>query len=147
MISRKAAPASDAGMTLVEILVTLVIMGILSGVAYIGLGQARTNSTQNACKTAYQGVVLAIAAYQSDNGGNLPTAITVPTGASTVGSLQGLSSGGTQYLSDGLVASFASNFSFVMGPASTNAPFTILVKDKNGTQVGTNAPTACTSLS
>ncbi len=147
MISRKAAPASDAGMTLVEILVTLVIMGILSGVAYIGLAQARTNSTQNACKTAYQGVILAVAAYQSDNGGNLPTAITVPDGTSVVGSLQSLSSGGTQYLSDGLVSSFAGNFSFVMGPASANSPFTVLVYDKNGSQVGTNAPTACSALS
>jgi len=90
----------DKGLTLVELLVVLVIIGVLAGVSYVGLSQSRKNSVQNTCKTAFQAVSLAVASYQSDNNGTLPPSIA---------SLQ------PTYLSSGLLSSYASSFSVQLG--------------------------------
>jgi len=96
----KAKLTGDQGLTLVELLVVLVIMGILAGVSYVGLNQSRINSVQNSCRTAFQAVSLAVSSYQSDNNGSLPTSI---------GALQ------PAYLSAGLVSSYSNNFSLQLG--------------------------------
>jgi len=92
--------SEEQGLTLVELLVVLVIMGILAGVSYVGLNQSRVNSVQNSCRTAFQALSLAISSYQSDNNGSLPT---------SVGSLQ------PTYLSAGLVSSYSNNFTLQLG--------------------------------
>ncbi|MEI8066526.1 MAG: prepilin-type N-terminal cleavage/methylation domain-containing protein [Actinomycetes bacterium] len=94
------AAREDAGFTLVEMLVVLVIMGVLAGVTYVGLTSSRSNSLQNSCRTAYQALSLGVSAYQSDNNGTLPTSVT---------SLQ------PTYLNAGLVNSYANNFSLQLG--------------------------------
>lgn len=94
---------SESGLTLIELIVVLCVLGILSGITYVALGSSRVTSLQNACKTAYQAVTLGVSSYQSDNNGVLPPSLAAlqPT-----------------YLSAGLVSSFASNFSMQLGSYS-----------------------------
>lgn len=97
IVNRKSL---DEGLTLIEILISLVIIGILAGVGFVGLGTARSNSVQNTCKTGYQALSLAVSAYQADNSGTMPPSVSAlqPT-----------------YISPGLLASYGDSFSFQLG--------------------------------
>jgi prepilin-type N-terminal cleavage/methylation domain-containing protein len=67
---------SQDGFTIIELIVVLTVIGILSGIAYVGLNTARTNSVQDSCKTAFQAVELGVSSYQTDHGGYMPGSIT-----------------------------------------------------------------------
>lgn len=67
----------EVGLTLVELVITVSVLGILSAVAILGIGSAQRNSRVNACKTAYQGVLLAVSSYKADMSDALPNEITV----------------------------------------------------------------------
>ena len=56
MLNLKKNSKSDDGFTIVELLVVLVVIGILSGIAYVGLTAAQKNSVQDSCKSAYQAI-------------------------------------------------------------------------------------------
>jgi len=90
----------DEGFTIVELLVVLTVIGILSGIAYVGLNQARSNSIQDSCKAAFQTVDLGVASYQTDHGGYMP------------GSVLALE---PNYLSESTLDSYAKNFSVQLG--------------------------------
>lgn len=90
------------GMTLVEVLITLMIIGIMSGIAYVGLAGARKSSAQNACRTSYQAVSLAVANYQADNQ-SLPPSLAALTTTNPV------------YLNPGLLSTTATNFGLALG--------------------------------
>jgi prepilin-type N-terminal cleavage/methylation domain-containing protein len=65
----------EAGFTLVEILVVLIILGIVAGISILAFGNSRKNSIQSACKTNFQSSLLAVQAFQSDNDGALPDSL------------------------------------------------------------------------
>ncbi len=100
---RKFKASQDKGFTIIELLVVLTVIGILSGIAYVGLNQARSNSIQDSCKAAFQAVDLGVASYQTDHGGYMPGSITAlePT-----------------YVSDSTVESFSKNFTVHLGSFS-----------------------------
>ena len=89
-------------MTLVEVLITLMIIGIMSGIAYVGLAGARKSSAQNACRTSYQAVSLAVANYQADNQ-SLPPSLAALTSTNPV------------YLNPGLLSTTATSFGLTLG--------------------------------
>jgi prepilin-type N-terminal cleavage/methylation domain-containing protein len=90
----------DDGFTIVELLVVLTVIGVLSGIAYVGLNQARSNSVQDSCKAAFQTVDLGVASYQTDHGGYMP------------GSVQALE---PNYVSESTLESYAKNFTVQLG--------------------------------
>lgn len=96
----------DHGFTIIELLVVLTVIGILSGIAYVGLNQARSNSIQDSCKAAFQAIDLGVGSYQTDHGGYMPGSITAlePT-----------------YVSDSTVESFSKNFSVHLGSFSVTS--------------------------
>ncbi len=68
--------ANEQGFTIIELLVVLTVIGILSGIAYVGLNSARNNSIQDSCKSAFQAITLGVSSYQTDHGGYMPGAVT-----------------------------------------------------------------------
>ena len=107
----KKKVAGDMGMTLVEVLITLMIIGIMSGIAYVGLAGARKSSAQNACRTAYQAVSLAVANYQADNQSLPPSlaALSLQTSTNPV------------YLNPGLLATTSTNFGLTLGTSQVTS--------------------------
>lgn len=55
----------------------MVVVGIAAGVAVVGISAAQRAGKANACRTAYQGVILAVSSYKADKSGALPDEITV----------------------------------------------------------------------
>lgn len=64
----------DEGFTMVELLAVVAIMGILAGVATLGMQQFRQNATDNACGTDTDQVKVAASAYIAKNGPPIPGA-------------------------------------------------------------------------
>ena len=96
----------DSGFTIIELLVVLTVIGILSGIAYVGLNSARTNSIQDSCKSAFQAVELGVASYQTDHGGYMPGSITALE---------------PNYVSASTIESYSKNFSVQLGSFSVTS--------------------------
>jgi len=57
---------ADFGLSLIELLVVIIILGILSGIAVLGLSGARNLSQQRACEVDYGSTVSALKSYKND---------------------------------------------------------------------------------
>lgn len=97
---------AEKGFTIIELLVVLTIIGILSGIAYVGLTSARNNSIQDSCKSAYQAIYLGVSGYQTDHGGNMPGSITALE---------------PSYVSASTIESYSKNFSVQLGSFSASS--------------------------
>lgn len=63
---------NDSGLTLIELLITISIIGILSTVMVMGVSRVTSNANASSCQNAYQAYVLAYSAFQSDFAGSPP---------------------------------------------------------------------------
>lgn len=69
LLLRADSPTSrKSGFTLVEILLVVAILGILAGVAVIGVRGRTDKANKAACRTSIQAIRTAIDAYDVDNG-------------------------------------------------------------------------------
>jgi prepilin-type N-terminal cleavage/methylation domain-containing protein len=101
---RPQADRGEAGFTLVEVLLVVVILGILAAVAVVALGNLNGNSSQSNCETAFRTVQGAAEAYKAQmggfpnataaNGGNgaLPPTDNDPASTNTAGTTSGAGS-------------------------------------------------------
>jgi prepilin-type N-terminal cleavage/methylation domain-containing protein len=58
----------DGGFSLIELLVTIIVLGILAGIVVFGLARFRTDSTDAACNTTLHTIQTAEEAYYARNG-------------------------------------------------------------------------------
>lgn len=58
----------EAGFTLVELLVVVVILGVLAGIVVFAVGGLTTNSVQAACKSDYKSVEVAVETFKAQEG-------------------------------------------------------------------------------
>jgi prepilin-type N-terminal cleavage/methylation domain-containing protein len=100
------ARAKDEAFTVIELLVVLVVIGILSGIAFVGITTAHKNSIQDSCKAAYQTISLGVSSYQTDHAGNMP------------GSLNDLE---PRYVSASTIESYQKDFTLQLGTFSATA--------------------------
>lgn len=63
----------EAGFTLVELLIVIVIMGILAGIVVFAVGNLTGNAQTNACKTEKSTLETAVEAYKANYSGAVPT--------------------------------------------------------------------------
>lgn len=66
MSHRLSKTRNEAGLTLIELLVVIIILGILSGIAVLGLSGAKRASEQRACSVDYESVRSALKSFQND---------------------------------------------------------------------------------
>ena len=64
----------EKGFTLIELLVVIGILAVLAGVVTLGVTQFIGRGEQEAWNTEKHNIQTAIAAYMSDNGGDVPAA-------------------------------------------------------------------------
>src|SRR5262245_13898568 len=74
--SRKDEP----GLTLVELLVAIVVVGILAAVAVVGIGRLTTTSRTSACSASADAARTSSAVYYTDHSNVWPTRLTQMTG-------------------------------------------------------------------
>lgn len=68
LLKHERGASSKAGFTLVEILLVVAILGILAGVAVIGVRGRTDKANKSACRASIQAIRTAIDAYDVDNG-------------------------------------------------------------------------------
>lgn len=118
----------DEGLTLVELLSVLLILGILATISTVAFANSRRTSLANACTTSSSALNLAITTFQSDNNGALP------------GTMAELS---PTYLPANLIDQ--SGFTMRYSKNDDGLTYVLSVADKSGALLGT-APSACSLL-
>lgn len=67
MLNRIRSKHRDSGFTLVELLIVIVILGILSAVVVVAVGNISQNAQTNACAAEERSLVSAEEAYYANN--------------------------------------------------------------------------------
>src|SRR6266700_3700314 len=70
---------TEAGFTLIELMIVIVILGVLAGIVIFAVGGITDNGNVAACKSDVKTVSVAVEAYKAKNGGfpaNLDPALT-----------------------------------------------------------------------
>ena len=132
---RLKAKKADQGLTLIELLIVIVILGILSATIVFAVGGMTSNSAKAACETDYATVSTAIDAFNAQNPG-VPLTLSALTGNGAGGPyISALPSNGTHY-----------TFAITGGALTMTAGGTaVALTTANGTAV--TASVACATVS
>jgi len=69
----RAVRRNDQGFTLTELLIVIVILGVLTGIVVLAVGQFSNRGEVSACKAAVKTTEVAVENYRANNSGTLPT--------------------------------------------------------------------------
>lgn len=131
----------EHGFTLIEMLVVVLILGVLSSIAVIGVASARRTSAVQACSTDWQTFDTAIKSYGVDHLSpttGLPDYSGLATNALTV-----LSTGTTKYLSS---AAISDPTKYRLTVSASGSTYSIQVSNTAGGAVTTLTDTATASM-
>jgi general secretion pathway protein G len=73
----QARARRDEGFTLIELLIVIVVLGILSGIVVLGVGQFRTDATTAACNATKDNLQIAVDAFTTANPATAPTLVNI----------------------------------------------------------------------
>lgn len=73
------------GFTIIEVLIVLAIAGLIMVVVFLAVPALQRSGRNNALNTNANGVLTAVGNYVSNNGGSLPTAVSLASNVVTVG--------------------------------------------------------------
>jgi prepilin-type N-terminal cleavage/methylation domain-containing protein len=73
----RAIRRTDHGFTLTELLIVIVILGVLTGIVVLAVGQFSNRGEVSACKAAVKTTEVAVENYRANNSGTLPTTLDV----------------------------------------------------------------------
>lgn len=127
--------SGEEGLTLTELLIVILIIGVLAGIAVLSFSGSRSSAIQDSCKNSYGAIALALSNYKSDT----PSA----TQASLNAVIRNPGDIPDTYLTKSLLATNSFSFLIAWGP-SLRETITVL-NSRNETMTGT-AQQACESL-
>lgn len=77
--ARRQHPHHDGGFTLVEILISIVLVGILSAVVVVGIGNLTSKGSTAACTASLDAAKAAAVVHYTSNGNAYPATMTAMT--------------------------------------------------------------------
>ncbi|MDD5748665.1 MAG: prepilin-type N-terminal cleavage/methylation domain-containing protein [Actinomycetota bacterium] len=78
-MERKKPSVGSEGFTIVELMVTLLILGILAGIVVATMSASRSKTQEAACKSNLRNISSAICEYQAAHNGDYPPNLDVLT--------------------------------------------------------------------
>lgn len=84
----------EDGFTLIELLIAIVVAGILTTVAIVGIGSLSDNGKSSACKATADAAKAASAVYYANNDGAYPANFTAMISGGELDNSAGLTDGG-----------------------------------------------------
>ena len=94
-VSHEVDDSKDRGFTLVEILIAIVLVGILSGVAVVGISNLTSKGSQSACSASLDAAKAASVVYFTSNSAYPTTLTQMTTSTPTIPAALSLPSGVT----------------------------------------------------
>ena len=128
------------GFTLIEILIAVLILGIVSTIAIVGVTGALNNSKKTACKTDVRSLDNAMQAYYNDNPGTNPTSDSGGAGQQNIYNDPAVTFATGDLVSLKYFAAFDPNtnyrISLTTQLSGTTSQYTVTVKRPSGATVG-----------
>lgn len=153
--------AGDGGFTLIEVVIVVAVLGILSGIALLALGNQSGTTSKAGCESAFRSVQGAVQAYKAEAGGfpnaqvggnaALPVTDNDPVSENTAGATSGA---GSELLVKGATSPNTVAAAATAGPwlqtlpvsnghwsigVSNDGSGTVTVYSKSGTALGMTA--------
>ena len=86
----QAIRRDDSGFTLTELLIVIIILGVLTGIVVLAVGQFTDRGETSACKASMKTTEVAVESYRANHSGALPPAVNNPGPPLHVGNLDAM---------------------------------------------------------
>lgn len=116
------------GFTLIELLVVIIIIGILAGIAVIGVSGARNSAQKAACKTDASQLIKALRVFSAANGEKIPVDGTATNDVAFPTTSTTITYSGVKRLWEDPDAKFLENplYSYLGSGTTSSAPYVLI---------------------